>query len=217
MHSDLRNPWYQQFYLELSCLGVGNVHCSGFWNLLPKLVCYIFLRTLKKKKYDASLWKFVGSRKQRLYLCVFMLTRAKLRASVNPAAARSCLSSSVSLLSGNCERVKQAHKKTQLIRWDKMSFGYLRIHKPHSDLVSYCIGARCGAGYVVETIGNGGVLHDITSVDDVWSCGWDLNLNLITNTRSLGAEAHPSEQLGNLLCWLAVRDKTITTHCRVPI
>lgn len=138
-----------------------------------------------------------------------MLTRAKLRASVNPAAARSCLNSSVSLLSGNCEHVKQAHKNTQTIRSDKMAFGYPHIHLTytHSYLVSYCIGAWCGAGYVVETIGNGGVLHDITSVDDVWSRGWDLDLNLITNTSSLGAEAHPSQQLGNFLCWLTVRGK----------
>lgn len=49
--------------------------------------------------------------RNRLYAGVTFLTRAKLRASVNPAAARSCLNSSVSLFSGNCEHTEQIHKR----------------------------------------------------------------------------------------------------------
>lgn len=73
------------------------------------------------------------------------------------------------------------------------------------NLVGYGVGARCGAGDVVESVGYGGILHDVTGMDDVWACGWDLNLDLITNTCSLGEQAHPRQQLGDVLGWLTVR------------
>lgn len=112
------------YYLELSSLGVGDMNCPHLRDLLPKLFCNIFLRTLKKekmkkfedfflkrdKKQTNTLNKQKKKPKPRQKLYDFFFTRAKLRASVNPAAARSCLSSSVSLLSGNCEQIhKNAH------------------------------------------------------------------------------------------------------------
>lgn len=33
-------------YLKLCCLGVGDMNRSGFCDLLPNSICYIFLRTL---------------------------------------------------------------------------------------------------------------------------------------------------------------------------
>ena len=87
-----------------------------------------------------------------------------------------------------------------------MAFGYIDtdIHQTCTRkpwyLVGYGVGAWCGAGDVVETIGNGGVLHDITSMDDVRTCGRDLNLDLITGPCGLGAQAHPGQQLSNFLC-----------------
>lgn len=65
-------------------------------------------KTKNKKKQTPWTNKKKPKPRQKLY--DFFFTRAKLRASVNPAAARSCLSSSVSLLSGNCEQIhKNAH------------------------------------------------------------------------------------------------------------
>lgn len=111
------------YYLELSSLGVGDMNCPHLWDLLPKLFCNIFLRTLKKEKMKKFENFFFKERQKKTKhpeqtkknpnqdkSYDFFFTRAKLRASVNPAAARSCLSSSVSLLSGNCEQIhKNAH------------------------------------------------------------------------------------------------------------
>lgn len=74
-------------------------------------------------------------------------------------------------------------------------------------LVGYGVGARCGAGDVVETVGHGSILHDITGVNDVWASRWDLNFNLITNTSRLRTQAHPGEQLGEFLGRLTVNRK----------
>lgn len=142
-----------------------------------------------------------------LCMCVF-LTRAKLRASVNPAAARSCLNSSVSLFSGNCENMERIHEKTHTIfdgiQWYLVA--HTRRRKPRH-LVGYGVGAWCGTSDVVESVGHGGVLHDVTGMDDIRARGWDLDLNLITNTGRLGQQAHPSQQLSDFLSWLAVRRK----------
>ena len=66
-------------------------------------------------------------------------------------------------------------------------------------LVGYGVGAWCCAGNVVESIGDGGVLHDVTGVDDIRACGRNLNLDLIADTCSLGEQAHPRQQLGDFL------------------
>lgn len=72
-------------------------------------------------------------------------------------------------------------------------------------LVGYGVGARCGARDVVESVGHGGILHDVTSMNDIGACGRDLHLNLITDAGDLGEQAHPGQQLGDFLCWLTVR------------
>lgn len=97
-----------------------------------------------------------------------------------------------------------------------MAFGYRHTQqscrrKPWY-LVGYSVGVWRGAGDVVETVGDGGVLHDITGMDDVRACGRDLNLDLTTNTCGLGAQAHPGQQLGNFLSGLTVR-RTGNKHC----
>ena len=69
------------------------------------------------------------------------------------------------------------------------------------------VGARCGAGDVVESVGHGGVLHDVTGVDDVWARGRDLNLDLVTDACDLGAQTHLGQQLGDSLGGLTVRRK----------
>lgn len=139
---------------------------------------------------------------------MFFLTRAKLRASVNPAAARSCLSSSVSLFSGNCEHINQIHKNIPyLMGYNDIWLQTQTCRRKPRHLVGYGVGAWCGAGDVVETVGHGGVLHDITGVDDVGARWWDLNLDLVTDAGSLGAQAHPGQQLGDSLSWLTVRRK----------
>lgn len=66
-------------------------------------------------------------------------------------------------------------------------------------LVGYSVAARCGTSDVVESVGHGGVLHDVTGMDDIRACGWYLNLNLTTNTGRLGEQAHPSQQLSDFL------------------
>lgn len=198
-----------QCYLKLCCLGVRDVNCSSLWNLLPKLICDVFLRTLREVRGKVSCQYLQETQMKHLYWCSSVFTRAKLRASVNPAAARSCLNSSVNLLSGNCIHTKKTHKSASPSWWDnKVTHTCTKQQQARpSYLVSYGVGAWCGADYVVETIGNGSILHDITRVDDVRSCRWYLNLDRIANTSSLGAQAHPSEQLGNFLCWLTVRGK----------
>lgn len=72
-------------------------------------------------------------------------------------------------------------------------------------LVGYGVGARCGARDVVESVGHGGILHDVTSMNDIGACGRDLHLNLIADAGDLGEQAHPGQQLGDFLCWLTVR------------
>lgn len=79
-------------------------------------------------------------------------------------------------------------------------------------LGGYSVGAWCGTGDVVETIGDGSILHDVTGVDDVWTGGRDLNLNLIADTGTSGAEAHPGEQLSNSLSGLTVGRKPRTLY-----
>lgn len=66
-------------------------------------------------------------------------------------------------------------------------------------LVSYSVGARDGAGDVVEPVGHGCILNNVTGMDDI-RAGWrNLNLYLIPNTSGMGQQAHSSEQLSNLL------------------
>lgn len=65
--------------------------------------------------------------------------------------------------------------------------------------MSYGVGARGGAGDVVESVGHGCILDNVTGVDDVRAGGRDLNLNLIPDTSGVRQQAHPREQLSNLL------------------
>lgn len=67
-------------------------------------------------------------------------------------------------------------------------------------LVGDGVGARRGADDVVEAVGDGGVLHDVAGVDDVRPGGRDLHLDLVARAGGLGEQAHPGEQLGDLLC-----------------
>lgn len=70
-------------------------------------------------------------------------------------------------------------------------------------LVSYGVAARDGADNVVEPVGHGCILNNVTGVDDIRAGGRDLNLNLIPNTSGVRQQAHPSKQLSDLLSWLA--------------
>lgn len=78
----------------------------------------------------------------------------------------------------------------------------VRLHtcrRKSRHLVGYGVGAWCGTSDVVESVGHGGVFHNVTRVDDIGACRWDLNLNLVANTGRLGEEAHPRQQLSDLL------------------
>lgn len=74
-------------------------------------------------------------------------------------------------------------------------------------LVSYGVGAGDGAGDVIKSVGHGGILNNVAGVDDIRASGRDLNLDLIPHTSGVRQQAHPSEQLSDLLCWLAERDR----------
>lgn len=65
--------------------------------------------------------------------------------------------------------------------------------------MSYGVGARDGAADVVESVGHGGILNDVTGVDDVRAGGRDLDLDLVPHTGGVGQQAHPSQQLSDLL------------------
>lgn len=117
-----------------------------------------------------------------------------------------CESSSCQVLSQQlCQFIKWelgTIHTTYLIRYDAI---WLDTHqtcthrsKPRY-LVGYSVGAWCGAGNVVETIGHGSILHDVTGVDDVRACGRYLYLDLVAITCSLGSQAHLGEQLGDFL------------------
>lgn len=71
-------------------------------------------------------------------------------------------------------------------------------------LVGDGVCARRGAGDVVEAVGDSGVLHDVTGVDDVRTGGRDLDLDLVADARRLGEEAHPGQELSDFICRLAV-------------
>lgn len=71
-------------------------------------------------------------------------------------------------------------------------------------LVGHGVAAWCGASDVVESVGHGGVLHDVTGMDDIRACGWYLNLNLITNASRPGDQTHSCQQLSDFLRRLAV-------------
>lgn len=88
-----------------------------------------------------------------------------------------------------------------------MIFNYTQTtrKKKHRNLVGDGVGPRCGAGDVVEPVGNSSVLHDVAGMEDVRACGRDLNLNLIADTSGTGAQAHPRQQLRDILGRLAVR------------
>lgn len=68
-----------------------------------------------------------------------------------------------------------------------------------SYLVSYGVGVRDGAGDVVESVGHGGILDNVTGVDHIRASGRDLNLNFIPHPRGVRQQAHPGEQLSDLL------------------
>lgn len=72
-----------------------------------------------------------------------------------------------------------------------------------SYLVSYGVGARDGAGDVVESVGHGGILNDVTGVDDVRASGRDLHLDLVPHPGGVRQQAHPGQQLSDLLRRLA--------------
>lgn len=78
-----------------------------------------------------------------------------------------------------------------------------RLAQVSGYLVSYGVGARDGAGDVVESVGHGGVLNDVTGVDDVRASGRDLNLDLVPHTGGARQQAHPSQQLSDVLRGLA--------------
>lgn len=132
-------------------------------------------------------------------ICCF-LTRAKVRASVNPAAARSCLNSSVSLFSGNWKRTWKRNLGGNATLSGSGQHGSESTH-----LVSYGVRVRHGVGDVVETVSDSSVLHDVAGVDDVWTGGRDLNLDLIVDASCLGEQAHPGEQLSYRLSRLTIR------------
>lgn len=99
-----------------------------------------------------------------------------------------------------------------------MIFGlYTHTHRTFKrkprHLVGDGVGAWRGAGDVVESVGHGGVLHDVTGMDDVWARGWDLDLDLVAGAGWLGEQAHPGEQLGDFLSWLADEKKQTHTCC----
>lgn len=124
---------------------------------------------------------------------------------MNPAAARSCLSSSVSLLIGNWKENNSFLSHVAGI-WSQFS-------SPHTEkkevyLVGYSVGAWRSTNDVVEPVGDCGVLHDVTSVDYVWTSGWDLYLDLITSSGGLGEQTHPGEQLGDLFCRFTAKEKS---------
>lgn len=62
---------------------------------------------------------------------------------------------------------------------------------------------RDGAGDVVESVGHGCILNNVTGVDDIRAGGRDLHLNLIPDTSGARQQAHPGEQLSDLLSGLA--------------
>lgn len=66
-------------------------------------------------------------------------------------------------------------------------------------LVSYGVGAGDGAGDVVEPVGHGGILDDVTGVDDVRASGRDLDLDLIPQPGGARQQAHPRQQPSDLL------------------
>lgn len=72
-----------------------------------------------------------------------------------------------------------------------------------SYLVRYGVGAGDGAGDVVESVGHGGILNNVTGVDDVRAGRRDLNLDLIAHPGGLRQQAHPGQQLSDLLSRLA--------------
>lgn len=72
-------------------------------------------------------------------------------------------------------------------------------------LVGDGVGPRRGAGDVVETVGDGGVLHDVAGVEDVWSRGGHLDLNLIADASGARAQAHPRQQPSEILGGLAAK------------
>lgn len=54
-----------------------------------------------------------------------------------------------------------------------------------SNLIGYGVRARRAPDDVVEAVRYGGVLHDVTGVDDISARGWDLNLDQIALTADL--------------------------------
>lgn len=76
-----------------------------------------------------------------------------------------------------------------------------------SNLIGYGVRARRAPDDVVEAVRYGGVLHDVTGVDDIRACGRDLNLDQIALTADLWPQTHSGQQLSDAFCWFTEKQR----------